>query len=117
MTTVSDRKKRAGRPAKNVKKEIKASVRFSRPEYFIVTEKAAEAGITTSAYLRRIAIHGQVLARLTDEDRHDLRVLLGMANNVNQVAKCCHQEGAPKAMLLWQGYKPYFETALKKFKG
>ena len=45
MTTVSKTTKKAGRPTKAVKKEIRACVRFTRPEYFIVREKARQAGV------------------------------------------------------------------------
>jgi len=116
MSTVTERKKKAGRPPKAVKKEVRASVRFTRPEYFIVTEKAAQAGITPAGYLRQIAIHGQVTVRLTDEDRQDIRTFVGIANNINQIAKCCHQEGALKAMALFRSYKPIFDTFLKKMR-
>jgi len=116
MTTVTERKKRAGRPTKSVKKELRATVRFTRPEYFIVTEKAAQAGLTPSAYLRQVAIQGRVMARLTDEDKQDIRTIVGMANNINQIAKCCHQEGAVKASLYFRSYRPIFDHFLKRLR-
>lgn len=116
MSTVTERKKKAGRPPKAVKKELRATVRFTRSEYFIVTEKATQAGITPAAYLRQIAIHGQVMVRLTNEDRQDIRTFVGIANNINQIAKCCHQEGSFKAMALFRSYKPIFDTFLKKMR-
>ena len=117
METVTARKKKAGRPVKAVKKEIRASVRFTRPEYFIVKEKARKAGMATSTYLRQLAIHAQVTSRLNEEERHFVRQLIGMANNINQIAKSCHQEGALKAMIYFQAYRGLLDDLLKKLKG
>jgi predicted DNA binding CopG/RHH family protein len=114
MTTVKERKKRAGRPAKTVKKDVRAAVRFTRPEYFILKEKAAKAGMTPSSYIRQIAIHALVSTRLTDEERHFVRQLIGMANNLNQLAKCCHQEGALKAMIYFRDFLKQLDALLKK---
>lgn len=116
METVTERKKKAGRPVKAVKKEVRACVRFTRPEYFIIKEKAATAGMTTSFYMRQVAMHAQVTPRLADEERQFVRQLIGMANNLNQIAKACHQEGALKAMVYFQNYRGQLDALLKKLK-
>ena len=116
METVTERKKKAGRPVKAVKKEVRACVRFTRPEYFIIREKAGMAGMTTSFYMREVAIRAQVTARLTEEERQFVRQLIGMANNLNQLAKSCHQEGALKAMVYFQSYREDLDALLKKLK-
>ena len=89
-------------------------MRFTRPEYFILKEKAAKAGMTPSSYIRQIAIHALVSTRLTDEERHFVRQLIGMANNLNQLAKCCHQEGALKAMRYFRNFLEQLDALLKK---
>ncbi|MHA4812572.1 plasmid mobilization protein [Flavitalea flava] len=68
METVSRRKKKVGRPARTIKKEVRACIRFTRPEYFIIKEKAAKAGAETSSYIRQIAILAAVNPRLKDEE-------------------------------------------------
>lgn len=110
------KKKRAGRPAKNVKKEINASVRFNRSEYFIVKEKAATCGVSVSNYIRQASIYLKITPRLTDEERHFRRQLIGMANNMNQVAKACHQEGLFEAMIHFENYRQQLIEVLKKLK-
>lgn len=116
METVINKKKRTGRPAKAIKKEVRACVRFTRNEYFIIKEKAAKAGVNTSTYLRQIAINATIKTRLTDEERRFFRELVGMANNINQVAKTCHQEGAMGAMIYFEGFRKQFDELLKKLK-
>ena len=116
METVRVKRKKAGRPAKAVKKEIRASIRFTRPEYFTIKEKAAKAGLKASAYIRQVAIYAIIKPRLTDEERQFTRQLIGMANNLNQLAKSCHQEGALRAMLYFEGYRASMDEILKKLK-
>ena len=116
MKAMRTRKKKTGRPEKAVKKEVRASVRFTRTEYFIVKEKASKAGITTSTYLRQLAIHAQVTSKLSEEERQFVRQLIGMANNLNQLAKSCHQEGALRAMVYFENYRAHLDEILKKLK-
>ena len=110
------KRKKAGRPAKTVRKEIRASIRFTRPEYFIIKEKAAQAGLKPSEYIRGIAIYAVVRPRLTGEEQVWVRKLIGMDNNVNQIAKCCHQEGMIRAMILFEGYRAVLDEILNKLK-
>jgi Bacterial mobilisation protein (MobC) len=116
MEPVKVTRKKAGRPPKTVRKEIRASIRFTRPEYFIVKEKAAQAGLKPSEYMRHIAIYTLVHPRLTEEQRIGLRMLIGVSNNVNQIAKCCHQEGMIRAMILFESYRPVIDEAINKLK-
>jgi len=116
MEDIKEKKKMAGRPAKAVKKEVRACIRFTRSEYFIVKEKATQAGLKPAAYMRETAIHATVKPRLTDEDRVIVRRLIGMDNNFNQVAKCCHQEGVLRAMAYFEQFKIVFDEILKWFK-
>lgn len=116
MTTVSKSKKKTGRPIKPVKKEIRASVRFTRSEYFVIQQKAETAGMTTSQYMRQVAIYTIVTAKLTEEQWQALRKLIGMHNNINQIAKACHKEGVLSGMALFQGYRSEFDNILKTFR-
>lgn len=114
METVREKRKKAGRPPKTIKKEIRASVRFSKLEYFVVRQKAAKAGIRASAYIREVAINGQVIQRLNDEERQIVRRLIGMDNNLNQLTKNSYREGMLKTMLHFEEYRNQFDTLLKK---
>jgi len=114
MEKVQAKKKKAGRRKKGVKKEIRAAVRFTKTEYFIVKEKAAIAGITVSKYIRRIAINEHVHVRLTAEETKISRPLVGISNNLNQIAKACHDEGVLKAMAYFQHYRNLIDGLLKK---
>ena len=114
METVKEKQKKPGRPVKTVRKEVRTTIRFTRSEYFIVKEKAIKAGIKPSVYLRQLGIKGGIVSRLTVEERHFVRQLIGMANNLNQLAKACHQEGVLRAMLYFENYRKELDELLKK---
>jgi Bacterial mobilisation protein (MobC) len=116
METVSKIKKKMGRPAKAVKKEVRACVRFSRHEYFIIREKAREAGVKTSEYIRQTAIKAKIITRINAEELHFVRQLVGMANNLNQVAKVCNREEMFEAMQYFESYRNQVDEVLKKLR-
>ncbi|MBO9203236.1 MULTISPECIES: plasmid mobilization protein [Niastella] len=112
-----ERKNRsAGRPAKIVKKDINASVRFTSTEHNIVKEKAKDCGLSVSNYIRKAAIYNTVIPRLTEEERQFARQLVGMANNLNQLVKVCHQEGLLQTMAYFGNYRQRLDEVLKKLK-
>lgn len=84
METVNKKQKRAGRPVKAIKKEIRACVRLTHYEYFIIKEKARQAGINASVYMRQTAIHAKLISRLTEEEVHIVRQLIGMFEALSQ---------------------------------
>ena len=116
MKQEEKKKKKAGRPALVVKKEINASVRFNRSEYFIVQEKAASCGFSVSNYIRRASIYATITPRLTEEEQHFARQLVGMTNNMNQIAKACHREGLLQTMVFFENYRQQLNEILKKLR-
>src|SRR3954470_6538493 len=106
--------KRAGRPVKATKKDIRAAVRFSKTEDFIVRQKAAKAGLKVSAYVRQMVLIGKLTNRLSEEERQFVRQLIGMSNNLNQLAKNSHQEGMLRTMLYFEAFRNQIDSLLKK---
>lgn len=114
METVKEKKRKAGRPEKAIKKEVRASIRFSKVEYFVIRQKASNAGLKASAYIRQVAVNGEVLRRLNDEERQFVRQLIGMSNNLNQLTKNSYKEGMLKTMLYLETYRNEIDVLLKK---
>lgn len=110
------RRKGAGRPAKAVKREIRIALRLSRPEHFILAEKARKAGVTTSELLRQLAITSSIKPRLTEEETVYVRRLIGQSNNLNQMAKLMHQEGLLKGFEFFQKWRAEIDDLLQKLK-
>ena len=84
---------KGGRPPKKVKRESQLMVRLTETERFLIETKAREAGMKPSAWFRQAAKKARVIARLNPEDAGLLRMLAGMANNLNQLTHLAHTEG------------------------
>lgn len=85
-------KKKGGRPVKQVKKSSKLVVRMTETERLLIAGKAKEAGMKLSEWFRLAAKKVQVVARLSPGDVAILRMLTGLANNLNQIARLAHKE-------------------------
>ncbi len=109
-------KQKPGRPIKEDKKEVRAAVRFTKKDYQIVEEKSSKTGLTTSEFIRQTALLSSVNSRLTNEEIHFVRQLIGMSNNLNQVAKTCNREGLFEAMRYFENYRNEMDTILKKLR-
>ena len=99
-----------------MKKEIRAAVRFSRQEYFILKEKSKQAGVKVSEFLRDSAFRSRIVPRLSEEERGFIRHLIGMSANINQVARACHREGVFEAAQFFERYRSEMDAVLVKLK-
>ncbi|MCE7072606.1 MobC family plasmid mobilization relaxosome protein [Dyadobacter sp. CY327] len=75
------------------KPQSQLMVRLTETERFLIEEKARDAGMKPSAWLRQSAKKAKVLARLKPDDLRHLRTLTGVANNLNQLTHLAHKEG------------------------
>jgi hypothetical protein len=116
MKQVEREKKKPGRPKKAVTRHRTTGIRFTKAEHFVITEKAKKAGVKLTTYIREMAINGQVKNRLTDEERGFVRQLIGMSNNLNQVARTCHEEGALTALRYFERYRNEIDVLLKQLR-
>ena len=64
-------------------------------EYDTLKDRAHEAGINQSEYIRQCIQASIVKQRLTPELMNHIRQLSGMANNINQIAHKANASGYP----------------------
>ena len=105
-----------GRPRKDVKKDIVTGTRFSKIEHYVIQQKATKSGLKLSEYISQMAIMGEVKARMSEEERHFVRQLIGMANNLNQLTKQAHQQGLLTALMHFEEYRNKIDGLLKTLK-
>ncbi|TKT94053.1 plasmid mobilization protein [Dyadobacter frigoris] len=86
-------KSKGGRPLMKVKRESHLMVRLTENERFLVEEKSKEAGMRPSEWFRQAAKKAKVIARVKPEDGDSLRMLAGLANNLNQLTRLAHKDG------------------------
>ena len=108
-------KKNAGRPTQPIKREKSIGVRLTLSERFIITQKAERASMTLTAYLRHMAIHGKVIARLNDEDREIARQLIKMNNEIHELVVLADKEGMIKAILQFEGLRHRIDNLIDQF--
>lgn len=87
------KKRQPGRPQKTIKKNTVIAVRLSSTEYVLIKNRASQAGLKISSWLRSAAKNARVSARLSPEEMGYLRTLSGIGNNLNQLTKLAHQQG------------------------
>ena len=94
-TRNQNKKKPKGRPtvadARRLSKAI--TVKFSKIDYEILRTRSRKANRRLAEYIRESALQSEVVQPRTEADLKEYRTLVGMANNLNQLARLSHQEG------------------------
>ena len=86
-------KSKGGRPPKKVKRDAQLMVRLSETERFLIETKSREAGLRPSTWLRQTAKKARVIGRLSAEEAGFIRMLAGLANNLNQLLRFTNMQG------------------------
>jgi hypothetical protein len=94
-TRNQEKKKSKGRPtvadARRLSKAV--TVKFSKIDYETLRTRSRKANRRLAEYIRESALQSEVVQPRTEADLKEYRTLVGMANNLNQLAKLSHQEG------------------------
>ena len=71
------------------RKSIVVPVKYSPDKYMVMIDKANIAGLNRSEYIRQSSLNCKIIERLKPKDVKAIRDLLGIAENVNRIAKFC----------------------------
>jgi hypothetical protein len=94
LSVKTDRPKhKGGRPKVKVRHETHVKIRLTATERFMIETKAKDAGMRLSDWIRAAAKAAKVVARLKPEDLQIMRMLAGLANNLNQLTRLAHKDG------------------------
>ncbi|MDQ2719449.1 MAG: MobC family plasmid mobilization relaxosome protein [Bacteroidota bacterium] len=108
-------KHKGGRPKTQVCRTV-TSLRLTKAERYIIKNKAVKAGMAVTAYIRQMAIHGKVSARLSEEEGQFVRELVGISNNLNQLAKKANAGQFLSAILEFEKYRNIIDELLEKLR-
>ena len=86
-------KNKGGRPELKTKRDTSINVRLTRLERILIEGKAKQAKLSATDWFRKAAKRAKVYPRITTEDMKVLRLLAGMANNLNQLTRLAHTYG------------------------
>ncbi len=93
VTKTGKPKHKGGRPKIKIKRESHAKIRLTATERMLYEKRAKDAGMSLSDFVRAATKSAKVIARLTVEDSKVMRMLAGLANNLNQLTKLAHRDG------------------------
>lgn len=86
-------KNKGGRPAKKIKRSYILMTRLTATEKLLIEGRAKDAGMKPSEWFRKAAKSAKVVPRLQPQEVQVLKMLSGMANNLNQIAKQANSIG------------------------
>jgi len=93
MKDLVKRENKGGRPRQQLTRDAHLMVRMTAAEKRNVCAKAKAAGMKPSEWFRAAAMKASIVPRLSPGDLQVLRMLSGMANNLNQLTKLAHGFG------------------------
>lgn len=103
-------------------KYIEKHIKFTEEQYAIVSQKAAELGLRTGAYVKQMAIQGKLIRYDLAELREVTRPFRMIGNELNQIAKKANETGEVTAKAVEDVREQYarlekvFEKYLKPLK-
>jgi hypothetical protein len=106
--------KKTGRPPKAIKQEKFIGYFVTHAQHFIILQKAEEAQVNISDYMRQMAIYGYVKPRWSEEEREWFKKLVGMSNDLHRLVEIAQKEGSLTAMLHFVAYRDLIDAAIKQ---
>ncbi len=98
MENKKENKTKRGRPAKEkAKLSTSINLKLTEADFNSVKEKAEKLGMKPTVYAREMTLKGGIKSRFTVEELDLMRKLVGIANNLNQIARKANQEGFENA--------------------
>jgi hypothetical protein len=81
-----------GRPPKAIRQEKNIGFFATTEQYAVIQEKAAQAKVNISDYMRQMAVNGYVRIRWTEEDVRLLKQLVELSNDLYAVMEIAGRE-------------------------
>jgi hypothetical protein len=103
-----------GRPPKAIKQEKNIGFFVTNAQYAIILEKAAQAKVNISDYMRQMAVNGYVKIRWTEEDVALLKQLVALSNDFHKMVGIAEREGVLSAMVLFGKCRDQIDKVVKK---
>jgi len=94
MENREKKKKQIGRPRKEKEKlSTSINLKLTEEDFKKVKERAEKFGMKATQYAREMVLKGSVKSRFTLDELDLIRKLIGMANNLNQLARKANSIG------------------------
>lgn len=90
---------KGGRPQLEQAKSCRITGTFTEQELGLIKTKAHALGITRSEYVSMMANKGKIVDTFSSSQKDLIRKLIGLNNNINQIAKLAHTAGINSMVL------------------
>jgi hypothetical protein len=107
-------KNKGGRPLLNQPKSCTITGAFTELEFGLIKAKADALRITRSEYVSMMATKGKVVDTFSPEQRKAVTDLIGIKNNLNQLAKLAHVGGIGSMANQLDDLIKYVRTIIEK---
>src|SRR5712664_4114699 len=72
---------------------VRMSIQVNKEEYDLIAAASAQAGIGMASYIRAMTFQGQLIARLTEEEKFLFRNMINVAQGLNQMILIAREKG------------------------
>jgi hypothetical protein len=103
-------------PKKIRERPIRLHISLNQAEYDFIVSESCKAGVFRAAYVREMAFRGQLISRLTDEERALFREMLDVSRNLNELIKIAREQGLSRMLPMFEQYRNAVDTLLEKIK-
>lgn len=103
-----------GRPKKAMRQEKFIGFFVTMLQYYVIQQKAEQAGVNISDYMRQVAVYGVVKTKWTREEREMVKKLIGISADIHQLAEHAQKEGANQTALFFANYRDIMDEIIKK---
>ncbi len=115
MVTMKERiNKKNGPPFKEIKKEIKRTVRFNLEEDEFIKKNSEMLKIKQSTYIRRCVTSRSPIYKISEEERQFIRDLCGQSRNLNQLTHLAHIHGITSILQEFIEYRNKINIIIEK---
>lgn len=124
MENTEQMKRIKGRPSKAERsKSERLTCRFTAQEYADLATKAEVVGLKITQLGRALILNGKVTTLFSTEEQADKKQLIGLSNNLNQIAKNLNyfanhfnMKDVNKQVIQIDNYLDTIDSILKKYK-
>jgi hypothetical protein len=103
-----------GRPKKAVTRDKNIGFFVTQAQYLIIQQKASQAGVNISDYMRQAAVFGEVRSRWSAEEREIFKKMVGISNDIHQLAATARQEGILRCALYFEQCGKQIDEMIKR---
>jgi hypothetical protein len=95
---------------------IRLYVSLNQAEYDQIVEESRKAGVCYAAYVRAMTFKGQLITRLTEEDKVLFREMVRISNALSQLITVAREQGLEEGLTFFRSFRDGVDNLLNRIK-